>query len=104
MSPTISFDLRLFIDCEFIDLCKVRGTVVSSTDTGGPNKDRGLRRLLELSMSRPEELAKQPEDLDLIEQRPSGGDFATPEIAAAWMSEIENRARAYERGETLAED
>jgi len=55
-------------------------------------------------MSRPEELAKQPEDLDLIEQRPSGGDFATPEIAAAWMSEIENRARAYERGETLAED
>jgi hypothetical protein len=63
-------------------------------------------------MSNREEIAQQalslsPEDrayvADVIEQS-FRGDFATPEIAAAWMTEIENRARAYERGETTAED
>jgi putative addiction module component (TIGR02574 family) len=41
---------------------------------------------------------------DAIEQSLGRGDFATPEIAAAWMAEIERRALAYERGETTAED
>jgi hypothetical protein len=63
-------------------------------------------------MSSREEIAQQalslsPEDrayvADVIEQS-FRGDFATPEISAAWMTEIENRARAYERGETTAED
>ena len=41
---------------------------------------------------------------DVIEESLGGGEFATSEIAAAWMTEIERRARAYERGETTAED
>ncbi len=41
---------------------------------------------------------------DIIEQSLGRGEFATPEIAAAWMAEIERRAQAYERGETTAED
>lgn len=41
---------------------------------------------------------------DAIEQSLGGGDFATPEIAATWMAEIERRALAYERGETTADD
>lgn len=41
---------------------------------------------------------------DVIEQSLGSGEFATPEIAAAWMTEIERRAQAYERGETTAED
>ena len=40
---------------------------------------------------------------DVIEQS-FKGEFATPELAAAWMAEIERRASAYERGETVAED
>lgn len=41
---------------------------------------------------------------DVVEQSLGGGEFATPEIAAAWMTEIERCAQAYERGETTAED
>ena len=41
---------------------------------------------------------------DVIEQSLGSGEFATTEIAAAWMAEIERRAGAFERGETTAED
>jgi hypothetical protein len=41
---------------------------------------------------------------DAIERSLVDKDFATPEIASAWMVEIERRALAYERGETTAED
>jgi hypothetical protein len=32
------------------------------------------------------------------------GEFASPEIAAAWTAEIERRIAAYDRGELLAAD
>jgi hypothetical protein len=85
-----------------------------------PSKSEGKHGRIGLSqerwepvMSSREEIAQQalslsPEDrayvADVIEQSFRGVDFATPEIAAAWMAEIEKRAQAYERGETLAED
>lgn len=53
-------------------------------------------------------LALPPDDrayvVDVLEQSLIEGDFASPEIAAAWMEEIERRASAYERGEMPAED
>jgi putative addiction module component (TIGR02574 family) len=36
---------------------------------------------------------------DVIEQSLTGGEFATPEIASAWATEIERRINAYDRGE-----
>ncbi len=41
---------------------------------------------------------------DVIEQSLKSDDFATPELAAAWMAEVERRAQAYERGEAKSED
>ena len=49
-------------------------------------------------------LALPPEDrifvADALEQSLTSGEFATPEIAAAWIAEIERRISAYDRGET----
>ena len=36
---------------------------------------------------------------DALEQSLASSGFATPEIAAAWVAEIEQRIGAYERGE-----
>lgn len=41
---------------------------------------------------------------EALEESLTAADFATPEIAAAWASEIERRAQACERGEMPAED
>ncbi len=41
---------------------------------------------------------------EALENSLTPADFATPEIAAAWASEIERRAEARERGEMPAED
>lgn len=53
-------------------------------------------------------LALPPEDraylADILEQSLPAGDFATPEISAAWGVEIERRIAAYDRGELHAED
>ena len=52
-------------------------------------------------------LALAPEDrvfvLDRLEQSLDSHGFASPEIAAAWMREIERRVSAFERGEIQAE-
>lgn len=62
-------------------------------------------------MTRREEIAQQamalpPEDrayvADMLEQSLSGGGFATPEIAAAWATEIKRRVAAHDRGESPA--
>ena len=42
--------------------------------------------------------------VELLEQSLGVDGYASPEIAAAWMQEVERRALAYERGETTAED
>jgi putative addiction module component (TIGR02574 family) len=51
-------------------------------------------------------MALPPEDrvyvADMLEYSLSGGGFATPEIAAAWATEIERRVAAHERGELPA--
>jgi len=51
-------------------------------------------------------LALGPEDrayvADALEQSLGGGQFASPEIAAAWAEEIEHRIAAYDRGEMQA--
>jgi putative addiction module component (TIGR02574 family) len=51
-------------------------------------------------------LSLAPEDrayiADKLEQSLTTGGFATPEIAAAWIAEIERRIEAYERGEVEA--
>lgn len=39
---------------------------------------------------------------DALEQSLSSGGFATPEIAAAWATEIERRIAAYDRGDLPA--
>jgi hypothetical protein len=71
------------------------------------------RQIQESQMSSREEIVQQALALsledrayvaDVIEHSLGGGEFATPEVAAAWMTEIERRAQAYERGETTAED
>jgi putative addiction module component (TIGR02574 family) len=53
-------------------------------------------------------LALSPDDrayvADVIEQSLTGGEFASPEIAAAWAAEIERRIDAYDRGEIQALD
>ena len=53
-------------------------------------------------------LALAPEDrafvVDQLEQSFDKGGFASPEIAAAWAREIEQRVTAYDRGEIQAED
>jgi putative addiction module component (TIGR02574 family) len=53
-------------------------------------------------------LALPPEDriylADVLEQSLSGGEFATPEIAAEWAAEIDRRIAAYDRGETHGVD
>lgn len=53
-------------------------------------------------------LALSPDDrayvAELLEQSLTAGEFASPEIAAAWGVEIERRAQAYERGEMSGED
>jgi hypothetical protein len=41
---------------------------------------------------------------ELLDRSLTTGEFASPEIAAAWMAETERRAQAYERGEITAED
>ncbi len=62
-------------------------------------------------MSRRDEIVNQalglePEDrafiADKLEESLSGEGFATPEIAAAWVTEIERRIAAYDRGEIEA--
>jgi len=51
-------------------------------------------------------MALPPEDrvyvADMLEHSLSGGGFATPEIAAAWATEIERRVAAHDRGELPA--
>jgi hypothetical protein len=53
-------------------------------------------------------LALSPSDrayvAELLDRSLTIGEFASPEIAAAWMAETERRAQAYERGEMTAED
>jgi len=53
-------------------------------------------------------LALPPEDrafvADHLEQSLHHGQFASPEIAAAWTAEIDRRIAAYERGEVQASD
>ncbi len=53
-------------------------------------------------------MALSPEDrvyvADMLEQSLSGGGFATPEIAAAWVTEIERRVAAHGRGDLPAAD
>jgi putative addiction module component (TIGR02574 family) len=39
-----------------------------------------------------------------LEQSLHDGEFASPEIAAAWTAEIDRRIAAYERGEVQASD
>ncbi len=41
---------------------------------------------------------------EAIEQSLSRDGFATPEIAQAWLQEVERRAEAYDRGEMRADD
>ena len=40
--------------------------------------------------------------VDALEESLDHGEFATPEIAAAWSEEIDRRLAAYDRGETKA--
>lgn len=53
-------------------------------------------------------LALPPEDrtyvADVLEQSLTSGEFATPEIAAEWIAEIDRRMAAYDRGETPGVD
>lgn len=53
-------------------------------------------------------LALPPEDraflAEHLEQSLNHGQFASPEIAAAWTAEIDRRIAAYERGELQASD
>jgi putative addiction module component (TIGR02574 family) len=53
-------------------------------------------------------LALPPEDrafvAEHLEQSLLHGGFASPEIAAAWTTEIDRRIAAYERGEIQASD
>jgi putative addiction module component (TIGR02574 family) len=55
-----------------------------------------------------EALALPPEDrvfvADQLEQSLSHGEFASPEISAAWNDEIERRLAAYDRGESQSAD
>lgn len=55
-----------------------------------------------------EALALPPEDrtyvADVLEQSLTTGEFATPEITAAWSAEIDRRIAAYDRGETQGLD
>lgn len=64
-------------------------------------------------MSTVEQLAQQalalgPEDrvylANVLEESLSTGDFATPELAAAWSAEIDRRMAAYRRGEAQSTD
>ena len=41
---------------------------------------------------------------DVLEQSLTGGQFATPELAAEWTAEIDRRIAAYDRGETQGVD
>jgi putative addiction module component (TIGR02574 family) len=51
-------------------------------------------------------MALPPEDrayvADYLEQSLASGGFATPEVAAAWIEEVERRIAAYDRGELQA--
>ena len=51
-------------------------------------------------------LSLPPEDrafvADALEQSLASGGFASPEIAEAWVEEIERRLAAYDRGEVRA--
>jgi len=53
-------------------------------------------------------LSLGPEDrayvADALEQSLASGNFASPEIAAAWADEIGRRLAAYDRGEIQAVD
>lgn len=40
--------------------------------------------------------------VDALEESLDHGEFATPEIAAAWSEEIDRRLATYDRGETKA--
>lgn len=55
-----------------------------------------------------EALALPPEDrafvAEQLDQSLRQGEFASPEIAAAWTAEIDRRIAAYERGEVQATD
>ncbi len=55
-----------------------------------------------------EALALPPEDraflAEQLDQSLDHGQFASPEIAAAWTAEIDRRIEAYERGEVQASD
>jgi putative addiction module component (TIGR02574 family) len=55
-----------------------------------------------------EALALPPEDraflAERLEQSLHHGEFASPEIAAAWTAEIDRRIAAYERGEVQVSD
>jgi len=55
-----------------------------------------------------EALALPPEDrvflADHLERSLQHGEFASPEIAAAWTAEIDRRIEAYDRGELQASD
>lgn len=55
-----------------------------------------------------EALALPPEDraflAERLEESLSHGQFATPEIAAAWTAEVDRRIAAYDRGEVQASD
>jgi Putative addiction module component len=63
-----------------------------------PTREEIVRQALTLSLEDRAYVA------DVVEQSLGNGEFATPDIAADWMAEIERRARAFERGETRAED
>jgi hypothetical protein len=53
-------------------------------------------------------LTLSPEDRAFVAERldasPNQGEFASPEIAAAWTAEIDRRIAAYERGDVQALD
>jgi putative addiction module component (TIGR02574 family) len=63
-----------------------------------PTRDEMAQQALNLSLEDRAYLA------DVIKQSLAERDFETPEVASAWMAEIERRAQAYERGETAVED
>ena len=56
-----------------------------------------------LQKARSWDVEDRPFVAEAIEVSLTPADFATPEIAAAWVSEIERRAEACERGEMPAE-
>ena len=92
---------------------KQRFVRINSTSLGNRAKIAVDLAFKEYRMSIRDEIAQQalglPADdrafvAELLERSLATGEFATPEIAAAWIAEVERRADAYERGEMLATD